>query len=164
MGRFFDKTNIEEIYRQHAPMIFRRARGVLANEAEAHEIVQQIFLDLLEGRNEFSGTSSVTTWLYSVTTHLCLNRLRDGRNRSRLLDQQVAPAGESTSTGGAEERATLHQLLRRLPEELAMVAIHYYLDEMTQDEIAEVMGCSRRHVGNLVVRLQEHVAALERVS
>jgi RNA polymerase sigma factor (sigma-70 family) len=44
------------------------------------------------------------------------------------------------------------EMLGRLPHDLAEVVVYYYLDEMTQDEIADQIGCSRRQVGHLLDR------------
>jgi RNA polymerase sigma-70 factor (ECF subfamily) len=51
-----------------------------------------------------------------------------------------------------------------LPEPLGHVAVYYYLDELTHEEIAELLGCSRRHVGNLLVRLSAWARADEQQS
>jgi DNA-directed RNA polymerase specialized sigma24 family protein len=40
-----------------------------------------------------------------------------------------------------------------MPEPLALVAVYYYVDELSHAEIARIMGCSSRHVGNLLERL-----------
>jgi RNA polymerase sigma-70 factor (ECF subfamily) len=55
----------------------------------------------------------------------------------------------------------LRSALRELPEPLAHVAVYYYMDELTQDEISRILGCSRRHVGNLLERLFAHRAHKE---
>jgi len=44
--------------------------------------------------------------------------------------------------------------LEQLPRALAEVAVYYYVDELSQQEIADLMGCSRRHVGHLIERLE----------
>lgn len=49
----------------------------------------------------------------------------------------------------------LRAWLESLPEELARVAVYHHLDEMTQEEIAELLGCSRQWVGKLLARLAE---------
>ena len=95
------------------------------------------------------------TFLYAMTTHAALSRLRQRRTRLRLLEAQHAYAAELV-TEPVEARAELRQLLDSLPEELAQLAVYYYLDEMSQEEIAEVMGCSRQWVGKLVARLRAH--------
>ena len=57
-------------------------------------------------------------------------------------------------TARSETLATARQILGRMPEDLASAVAYYYCDEMSHEEIAKVMGCSRRHVGNLIERAQ----------
>jgi RNA polymerase sigma factor (sigma-70 family) len=151
-----DAREVESIYRAHGSSVLRRARALMGNEDDARELLQEIFASLVGRPEQFSGQSSVTTWLYSVTTHGCLNRLRDQRTRRRLLDQRGA-GSSSVSRESPETHAVLRQLLTRLPDELVDVAIYRYLDGLTQDEVASVMGCSRRHVCDLLDRLRDWV-------
>jgi RNA polymerase sigma factor (sigma-70 family) len=153
-------VDVESVYRMHGHHVLRRATRILGNDADAREVLQELFLSLLTNPSQFSGGSSLTTWLYSATTHACLNRLRNERTRVRLLEAR----GPSTVSHEAspDDAIEVQRLLARLPEDLARVAVHYYLDEMTQEEIASMLGCSRKHVGRLLVRL-EASASLEAV-
>ena len=54
---------------------------------------------------------------------------------------------------GPEWALTARSVLAQLPDDLACAAVYYYVDELSHREIAEVMGCSRRHIGNLLARL-----------
>lgn len=143
---------IERLYREHGHHVLRRARRLLASEDESREVLQEIFVSLLDRPEQFDRRSSFTTWLYSATTHLCLNRIRDRKNRARLLSGRAPARGEG-APGSAEDRTLVTDLLAKLPDEIARAAVYYHLDEMTQDEIATIMGCSRRHVGDLLERL-----------
>lgn len=153
-----ERERLGELYRSHAPVVLRRARQILGDEDQAREVVQEIFLGLLHRPDQFEGRSSMTTYLYAATTHMCLNRLRDARNRDRLLDERVAPATESTAPASAAAIVELRRLLPRLPAEEAAAAIYHYLDGMSHAEIARVQGCSRRQVGYLLERLHSRVA------
>ena len=148
-----DRQRFEELYRAHAPSVRRRAVELLGNDAEAAEVVQDLFLSVLERPAQFAGQSSLTTFLYSATTHACLNRLRNQRNRARLL--ALHGSGEPHAGPRAERLLQLRALLRELPEELAAVAVYHYLDEMTYDEIAALLDRSRRHVASLIARLAQ---------
>lgn len=151
---------LDEIYRRHGPAVLRRARRLLGSEADAEEALQDVFASLAKDGKQFEGRSSMTTYLYSVTTHLCLNRLRDARRRAAILRDEGPAAGPRGAPPADGERAAIvRQLVARMPAELSAPALHYYLDEMTHDEIAEVLGCSRRHVGNLIERARAWVAA-----
>jgi len=154
-------TSVEQIYRMHGHVVLRRARRLLGNEDDAREVLQELFASLVARSDAFAGRSSITTWLYGATTNLCLNRLRDTKSRTQLLGARYADATEAQDPR-AEALAAAQLLLARMPEALAGVAVHYYIEEMTHEEIAEVLGCSRRHVGDLLVRVTEWLEAEEK--
>jgi len=147
--------SVDRLYRSHGPAVLRRARQLLGSEAEAQELLHDVFTSLLQKPGQFKGHSSIMTFLYAMTTHAALARLRQRRTRLRLLEAHQA-AEEQLVASPEVARAELRQLLSSLPEELAQLAVYYYLDEMSQEEIAEVMGCSRQWVGKLVARLRAH--------
>ena len=152
------RAAVEQLYRSHAHLVLRRARHILGDEQEAREALQELFVSLLSRPEQFEARSSATTFLYSATTHLCLNRLRNGRTRLRLVEAQPPPSAPQTER--AESLTEARALLARLPEELREVAVYCFFDELTQEETAQVMGCSRRHVNNLLVRLRTRAAEL----
>lgn len=150
-------ADLEALYRRYAPSAFRRARCILRSDADAHEVVQDLYLWLLERPDQYAEHADLTGYMYKAVTHACLNRLRNQRTRSRLLQEHSAldrlgPA--SAAALAPEQSAALLSELARMPDALASVAIYYYVDGMTHDEIAVLLGCSPRHVGNLVARLQ----------
>lgn len=148
------RSEIEALYRTHAHVVFRRALRILRSEAEAHEIVQDLFLGLFVRPEQLSGRGTVTSFFYAASTHACLNRLRDQRNRARLLRVHARPV----DVGGAaapDVLSSLRSALVRLPVPLAEVAVYAYFDELTQDEISVLLGCSRREVGRHLERLKD---------
>jgi len=151
--------DLAAVYASHGHLVLRRARQILNDEAEAQDVLQEVFMSLLHAPGQFAGTSSITTFLYSLSTNRCLNRLRDRKTRKRLLAARATV--EATDARG-EPLAQLRQLLTRLPAELAAVVIYAHLDEMTHEEIADQLGCSRRQVGNLLERAAEHCRRQDR--
>jgi RNA polymerase sigma factor (sigma-70 family) len=141
-----------ELYRRHSGTALRRARWLLGSEEDASEAVQHVFLGLVERPEQIERFPSFVAWLYSAITHFCLNQLRNRRTRARLLAMQVAPARERVAPARVETLVTAAELLDRLDPVLAEVAVYHYVDEMTHDEIAHILGCSRRHVGDLLAR------------
>ena len=152
-------SEIEAAYRAHAHHVQRRAALILGNEHDAREVVQEVFLNLVDHPEQFAARSALATWLYSATVHRCLNRLRDERTRTRLLAERASALPGPRHAPSAEHAVELRALLLRLPEERAQLAVYQLADEMSQDEIAELMGCSRRQVRNLLARLAEALAA-----
>jgi RNA polymerase sigma-70 factor (ECF subfamily) len=145
---------IENAYRKHGHSVLRRAQHLLGSVDDAREALHEVFVDLLEHPEQFEGRSSLVTWLYSATTHRCLNRLRNARTRARLFEERNEPRDQASHAGRVESGIELRRLLATLPHDVAEAAIYHHLDELTQDEIASVMRCSRRHVGHLLERLR----------
>ena len=151
-------SEIEAAYRAHAHHVQRRAALILGNDNDAREVVQEVFLNLVDHPEQFAAKSALSTFLYSATVHRCLNRLRDERTRARLLAERANALPGPRHSPSAEHAVELRALLLRLPEELAQVAVYQLADEMSQDEIAELLGCSRRQVRNLLARLADALA------
>lgn len=149
-----DRARIEVAYRRHGHLVLRLARRLLGSEQEAQEVLQDIFASLLDKPGQLDGKAPMVGWLYGVTTHACLNRIRDQKNRLRLIDVHVAPLQQESEAPRAEQVTLTRELLARLPTDLAQVAVHYFSDEMSHEEIARIMGHSRRHIGDLLERLR----------
>jgi RNA polymerase sigma factor (sigma-70 family) len=157
------KDACQELYLKHAPGAFRRARRMLGNTADADDVVHDVFLSLFEDYERFRGQSMVSTYVYGAVTHACLNRMRNQRKRRDLAAQHLREARVDPGQA-AESIAMLRDLFARLPEPLSEVAVYHYLDELSQREIASLLGCSHTHVGALIARLtlwiSQHEVAL----
>ena len=146
-------ADIERLYRTHGHVVLRRARAILGNNADAREVLQDVFAALVGHPEQLRDVASPVAWLYSATTHRCLNLLRNSKNRLRLL-QSKAEAPPETRSNNPETTVVARDYLASLDDDTAQAAIYYYIDEMSQAEVAELLGCSRRHVGNLLQRLK----------
>jgi len=145
------------MYRNYGHSVLRRARQILANDDDAGEVLQEIFAGLVARPEQFDGRSAPSTFLYSATTHACLQRLRDRKNRTRLIDEQVKPWTTDVDPRSPDVIAIVRAELAQLPDEEARAAVYYHLDGMSHAEISDVLGCSKRHVGNLLERVQARV-------
>lgn len=145
-----DRAAIEGLYRRYGPMVLRRARSILGNEQEAQEAMQEVFIRAIEAGNRFRGDASPMTWLYTVTTNHCLNAKRNRARQGELLEEcspdRVMSSNVGSSARSIEDRSMVSRLLGRIPDELGRIAICYYIDEMNQEEIAALLGVSRRYV------------------
>jgi RNA polymerase sigma-70 factor (ECF subfamily) len=153
-----NRAEIEELYRRYGALVRRRARSILGDEHEAQDAMQEVFVRVIAAMGEFRGQSQPSTWLYRITTNLCLNRIRDSRRRrDRLAEaaedgrEPMAPAPGPTP----EARTALRAVLAHVDDELAQVAVFYYVDDMDQAEIAAILGVSRRTIGYRLDRFRE---------
>lgn len=157
------KNQRDEWYRKHAAGALRRALRLLGSEADAAEVVQDLFVSLFERPEQYRG-GDMTAFMYRAVTHACLNLMRDQRNRYRLMLEHGRDAPSDDPGLHPEWALTARAVLEDMPEPLAQVAVYYHLDELSQQEIAEILGCSRRHVGDLLERLARWAERQERRS
>lgn len=153
------RAEVALLYARHAARVHR---WVLRFEAEsdAEEIVHEIFVKVIERIDGFRADASPTTWLYRMTTNHCLNRQRDQGRRAQLW-REHADALWTTPVPDADQEtvAFLRQFWRRLDDEIVEAGIYYFVDGMTHAEIARIVACSERTVGNRIERLRKAAAA-----
>lgn len=159
-----ERRDVEDLYRRFGALVRRRARGILGDENEAQDAMHEVFVRVIRSMAEFRGQSQPSTWLYRITTNVCLNRIRDGRRRRERMGEladarAVLPSGAGASP---EARPALQALLRLVPEDLAQAAVYHYVDEMDHAEIAAIVGVSRRTIGYRLDRFREQAQALLR--
>lgn len=152
------RLDVERLYRSHGQIVLRRARALLGNESDAQEALQEVFASLLRAPDALRNASSIVGWLYQATTHWCLNQLRNRRTGARLLELRPPPRADAPSP---EPMAEVRSLLSLLPDEVAAAVVYHHLDGMTHEEVAELLGCSRRKVGYLLERAGESLARAE---
>lgn len=138
-------------------MVLRRVRRFVGGDAAA-DLMQEVFERAVKHRASFGGRSSPVTWLYQIATRVCLHHIRDSQRRAALLQTWGAPAWSRPSIAAdPETRAFLKQVWRLLDDDLVEIGTYHYVDGLTQAEIAEILGCSRRTVGNRLTSLREKV-------
>lgn len=146
------RVELERFYRQYGHVVVRRGRRLLGSEADGQELLHDVFTALLAGGEPKGPIDQPVAWLYAIATRKALSRLRDGKNRARLLADELGPLLDQVPSVEPARAHELAQLLVGLPEDEAAAVVHFYVDELTHDEIAAQLGCSRRHVGNLLTR------------
>ncbi len=146
---------LEELYRRHAAGIYGRCRYLLREEEAARDATQDVFVSALRARDELARVSSPTAFLLRMATNQCLNVLRAGRAAWR--EEVTRIARERKERGiEPEARELVRALLGAAPREAQEVAVRYFVDELTQLEIAQETGRSRPTVRK---RLREFLAA-----
>lgn len=152
--------DLEQLYRQHHRMVRRRVRR-LVGDSEADELVQQAFEQAVRKQHTFRGDSSPVTWLYQIATRTCLHHIRDTTRRGRLINTLGHPAwSRPVQAPSAETITFISEVWRKLDAELCEVGTYHYVDGLTQAEIAQLLGCSRRTVGNRLAELRLTIAEM----
>jgi len=156
----------EQIYRDHAPLVYRTVWGVLGSREDAEDVLQAIFLRLL--RREFPPDlqRNPKAYLYRAAVNESLNILRARRRQPVLLDDAgrfEAPAVSSSSAFGEEMHQRLHEAITRLSPEAAEVLILRYMHSKSTAEIGKMLGVSRTVIGVRLFRARARLKKLLRV-
>ncbi len=153
-----DRATVEELYRRYGFQVERRCRRILGNADEAADAAQEVFVKVLVRGAEFRGAAEWMTWLYRVATNVCLNRLRNHRNRAALLRQNaedLAPPGApSPDASGNIDRRFLIEVLSDLDEMTREIVVYHVIDDMSQGEIAALVGLSRITVNKRLMKFR----------
>jgi RNA polymerase sigma-70 factor (ECF subfamily) len=149
-----------EIYRRYGPALLRKCERMLGNRPDAEDVVQALFVDLVRrGRTEVD-----LPYLYRAATTRCLNRIRDSKRRRELLAQHgevLLAAGPGVPEQRAISTDLLAQLVGGLDTRSSEILVYRYMDQMTGDEIAALLGVSRRAVTKRLTKIR---AALEAIA
>lgn len=152
------RQEVEALYAQFAPVVFRRARQLLGRDADAWDAVQEVFERMLSDGSQFRSEARPMTWVYRITTNVCLNVLRAGKVRE--LHEPPQPEPSALMQPGVEARVLLEKLGSKLDERELTIAVLLFVDELTQEEIADTLGLSRKTIGRELDDIRTKARAL----
>jgi RNA polymerase sigma-70 factor, ECF subfamily len=150
----------------HGSSVIKVARAYTLTSEECQDLAQEILLQAWRSLPKFEGKASAATWFYRVALHTAMNwHRKDKPRRSRqqpLLEVHVlAPIG-ANGAEQVQQRETVDQLykaIHQLPKtDTALVLL--YLDELSYQEMAEVLGISESNVGTKLNRAKKALSAL----
>jgi RNA polymerase sigma factor (sigma-70 family) len=153
--------DIAALYEKYGPMVLRRCRRLLRDEAQAADAMHDVFVRLLKSNRRLTG-QAVSSLLYVTATNECLSRLR-GRRRAPI-DAEDALVLEVAEVDDLEGRTVSRALLETAfalePVSTRTIAVLYHLDEMTHAQVAAEVGLSVSGVRKRLRALEGRVSSL----
>jgi RNA polymerase sigma-70 factor (ECF subfamily) len=149
-----DHAAFERLMRRHNGRLFRIARAILKDDAEAEDAVQDGYLDAYRHIGQYRGEAQVATWLTRIVINQALMRLRrhkreanvvrfpddrDGGAPSREVEDRKAES-PAAATLRAEVRAVVERRIDQLPAAFRTVFVMRDIEEMTVQETADCLG------------------------
>ncbi len=163
-----DTALFEIIMRRYNQRLYRVARAILRDDAEAEDVMQDAYVRAFQHLHQFEGRAKFSTWLTRIAVHEALARTRR-RNRFEDLGTAVNANGESimTSTAPSPEQqasrgelnALLEQAVLTLPDHYREVLVLRDIEEMNTADVATALDISEE---NVKVRLHRARALLRR--
>ncbi len=146
-------------YRSWGPALVRKAERILRSREDAVDVVHALFVDLIPRWN----SEMDLPYLYRAVTNRCLNVVRDRGNRARLLEREhtsAAPVGRVKLEDQIVGFGLIAALVDKLDEGHMQVLVARFVDDMTQEEIADHLNLSRKTIGKRLDRIRDEVIAL----
>jgi RNA polymerase sigma-70 factor, ECF subfamily len=153
-----DREAFRLLFESYKDRVFSIAAYSLGgDEAAANDVTQQIFLKLITNIGQFRGDSAFTTWLYRLVVNACTD---EHRKRRRFL-----PFGPATSTMRSADSTRQEKIyaqreigesvqaaIQELKPKLRMPILLKYVEGLSYEEIAGVLGCSKGTVASRLNR------------
>ena len=147
-----------DLYQRHGRALLRKAERILQSKADAQDMVHALFVDLLQKQEEPD-----LPYLFRAITNRCLGFMRDESNRARLLeahDDALRGPVRTTCDEHVIGMDMLVKLAAAVDERTLEIVFYRYFDDMTQEEVATMLGISRKTVGKKLDDVRAVVASL----
>lgn len=143
-----DRKTLSELYERYGYAVHRRCLRLLGSEAEADDAMQEVFMRAYKYGDSFRGEAPLG-WLYRIADRHCFDLLQKRKRFARPEEAEAAldaRAREAAPASSPERVQLVARVLSACKPGVQDVAVLYYVDEMTQDEVAAAVGVSRKTV------------------
>jgi len=135
------------VFEQNLGRLKRLVGGMGIGRADAEDVLQDVYLELLQRPGEYRGVQEAANWLLRVTVHRCLREFKRRRRFRRAVTELVwRRAGEPIAAAGAddnlirqEQLQTVRQALSEIPAPVAALLVLRYFVGLNATQIGEIM-------------------------
>ena len=153
------RSRAAELYRQYGPVVYRRCLRILKDPEAAKDATQEVFVKLIRDMEKLSDRETVLPWIYRVATNYCLNQRRNSTRRGEDVDMPDLELAEGTPADAYPDRALAQAVLLQVDETTRSVAVGVLVDGMEHEEVADLLGISRRTVARKLDRFLDTARA-----
>jgi len=150
LGR--EEAAVRAIITANNRKLYRLARGILRNDGEAEDVVQETYVRAFTHLEDFRGDSSLATWLARIAMNEALGRLRhrrpgvewsslpEGALEAQIIQFPLVSTDPEKSMAQREIQRVVEQAIDELPEGFRLVFITRVIEGMNVEETAEILG------------------------
>ena len=152
-----DDGGIVEIIKVYKDGLMLYLNSFVQNIHLAEDLTEDTFVKLIARRPRFSGKSTFKTWLYSIGRNVALDFLRKHAKLPTVSTEEamVLIADEADVAWHylqTERKLQVHEAMKRLNKEYRQVLVLVYFEEFRNNQVAAVLGKSKKQVENLIYR------------
>ena len=162
-----NEAAFELLVKQYQQVVVRTAFAYLKDKDEAEDLAQEVFISVFENISKFRGDANLKTWICRICINKSINELRKqkwkntfqrienafGRNNLEIEDSTTP----FTSIEKQQQEEAIDKAMSKLPDNQRTAFILHKYDEMSQQEIADVMNISVSAVESLVHRAKQRL-------
>src|SRR5258708_27007258 len=151
-----DRTAFHSLFEAYKDQVFSMALHFSADESAAKDVTQQVFLKLFRTITQFRHDAEFSTWLYRIVSNACVD---EQRRRKRFV--QISPEIEVAEIGAESQEDMIHKkqvadsvraAIAALSPKLRLPMLLKYVEDLSYEEIAAALGCSKGTVGSRLNR------------
>jgi RNA polymerase sigma-70 factor, ECF subfamily len=153
-----DEAAFTELVERYGPRLRYFLRKLLGSPERADDAWQDVWFDVFRHVPRLADPGAFRAWLYRIARDRAFGKLRKARRELSLDGEEPIADAAADDEFSAEDAAQIHAALDRIPAEQREVLVLRFLEEMSYDEIARVVGCqlgtvrSRIHYGKRALR------------
>jgi RNA polymerase sigma factor (sigma-70 family) len=166
-----DEAAFKELVNSFKDHVFNTALGMLQQEADAEDVAQEVFIQVYQSIGGFKGNAKLSTWLYRITINKSLELLRNRKRKKRFafIQSLTDDAGAEVKTKypsfdhpgvrleNKERAAILFSAIEQLPEKQKIAFLLSKTEQLSYEQISEVMGQSLPAIESLLFRAKQNL-------
>jgi RNA polymerase sigma-70 factor (ECF subfamily) len=158
-----DTSAFEQVIERHQALVAGTAARMLGSNSDVEDIAQQVFIRVWKSARRYVPRAKFTTWLLKITRNLVFNELRRGKRRAQVplqsdpgieeipLKDETNPAPDASLLEDELQRA-IEEAIMQLPESQRMALVLRRYEQLSYEEIAEVLDLSVPAVKSVLFR------------
>ena len=169
-----DTAALEELIERHQSLVAGTVARMLGSNSDVEDIAQQVFIRVWKSAGRYVARAKFTTWLLKITRNLVFNELRRSKRHAQVpiqiepgaeerpLEDEAAQAPDA-SLLEAELQQAIERAIGQLPESQRMALILRRYEEMSYEQIAEILDLSVPAVKSVLFRARTELRERLRV-
>ncbi len=135
-----------QFYQKYNEKVFNIAFRMANDSQAAEDLTQQTFIKAFQKMGDFRGEAALSSWLYRITTNLCLNHLKKANRWRKLVSRDAPevtrriPAKSFENSGSAALKPHLEKAIQKLPDRYRTVFVLHDVEGFNHKEIGDMLG------------------------
>ena len=171
--RVGDEGAFKTLVANYQDLVFNTAMGIVQNSEDAEDVAQEVFIQVYRSIDQFKGDARLSTWIYRITTTKALDHIRSRKRKKRfafitslfgpndeLIHEPIDFQHPGVALDRKEQAALLFRMIDQLPENQKVAFTLHKTEELSYQEIADVMQLSVSAVESLLFRARQNLRKL----